>query len=454
MSTPPLESPGPSARRTRIDVGALARLPFRRFADRVLPDLPSLVRLVVAAVLSFLLGQIVMPGGTDLTAPLTALLVVQASLYQTLRSGIGRVVAVLSGVGIAVILSTWLGLTWWSLGAAITLALVIGSMLDLGDHRLEVPISAMLILGVSQYDAAAEVRLVNTLIGAAVGMAFAILVPPPVRTRDAVSAVRQVAVGASEVVRRAGLEVLDGLTRANVESWLEEVHRLLPLVGEADLALTEADDSRRLNPRAAVSVNRIPVLREGLNALDRSLLAIRQVLLSLAEETPERSAGSTERPTLLSDGTEEELRAVFSVVLLDIADCVAAFGALIDAEAAGDEDQAEDRLAEALEILRETRARLTELTFLDPSVSGSTWLIRGSLLSGVERILHELDLEDHARERRRLVQETSHRAQRRAAIMNPWGIRVLDIFASEDELPGAVPPAVPSPLRIFRVRRR
>ena len=47
---------------------------------------------------------------------------------------------------VAVGIATFVGLTWWSLGAVVALSLVIGVVLRLGSGLLEVPISAMLVL--------------------------------------------------------------------------------------------------------------------------------------------------------------------------------------------------------------------------------------------------------------------------------------------------------------------
>lgn len=58
-----------------------------------------------------------------LLAPLTALLVVQVTLFATLTSGIRRVNAVVAGVLIAVGFSSLVGLNWWSLGILIITAL-------------------------------------------------------------------------------------------------------------------------------------------------------------------------------------------------------------------------------------------------------------------------------------------------------------------------------------------
>jgi uncharacterized membrane protein YgaE (UPF0421/DUF939 family) len=78
-------------------------------------------------------------------APLTALLVLQASLYRTIRSAIRKVLSVTVGVLVAVAVAEFIGFSWWQLALVITAALCIGRALRLGDDLLEVPISAMLI---------------------------------------------------------------------------------------------------------------------------------------------------------------------------------------------------------------------------------------------------------------------------------------------------------------------
>jgi hypothetical protein len=48
-------------------------------------------------------------------APLTALLVLQISLYRTVRTAVQRIASVVSGLLIAVLLAKVVGFTWWSL---------------------------------------------------------------------------------------------------------------------------------------------------------------------------------------------------------------------------------------------------------------------------------------------------------------------------------------------------
>src|SRR3954454_23374958 len=136
---------------------------------RLRPAAVEIGRLTAAAVISYLMTLLVTPGSTDLTAPLTALLVVQVSAVGTLRMSLVRVGAVLTGVLVAVGVSNFLGLSWWSLAIVVAASLLLAKALRLGEQSVETPISAMLILAVSTPGMAGEIRVLNTLIGAAVG---------------------------------------------------------------------------------------------------------------------------------------------------------------------------------------------------------------------------------------------------------------------------------------------
>ena len=379
-----------AAKRFRVGSGG-------RLRRRATPALLSVVRLTAAAVLAYLLAVAITPGLTDLTGPLTALLVVQTSLYATLRMGVFRILSVLTGVFVAIGVAAWVGLSWWSLGIVIAASMLIGHVLRLGANLLEAPISAMLILGVTAHDIAAETRVLNTLIGASVGVAFSVLLPPSVTAASAEEAVLEVAEETAHVVRRAGVEMAERLDRRRVTSWRHETHALLPLLARADEALAQVEENRRLNPRSLGSTDVVPVLRSGLSALDSAILSLRAMFASLEDEIPV----TTGHPSARTVGYDEELRGAFSVVLTDMGEAIEAFGTLVVAEAQGRLADAEDALADTLEILRETRAILTDLYFVDGRENPAGWLLRGSVLAGVEGVLRHLDVEERARQRSR-----------------------------------------------------
>ena len=370
---------------------------WRDVPRRLVPTFVDITRLTSGAVLSYLITLVVTDGAIDLTGALTALLVMQASAYSTLKMSVVRVGAVLSGVLVASLLSASVGLNWWSLGIAIAASLLLGKVLRLGDQALETPITAMLILGVTNPDIAAEIRVLNTFVGAGVGVAINLLYPPPLPTARAAQSLRLVAEAAAAPLDAAADALAAGpVTGAEVEGWLDRARAASRRVGTASRNIAAIKDSRRFNPRALGTLDVEPVLATGLDTLEHCLLDIRSLFTVIAAEIPD-----VEGP---DDPYGEELRAAFAVVLHDVADCLRAFGSLVVAEAEQREQETEQALADSLEILRETRAILTELIMVKAQDDTSAWLLRGSVLAALEQVLARLDLEQRATLHRTLTE--------------------------------------------------
>ncbi len=138
------------------------------------------MRITVAATVSYVVGTLLFPGTQPLLAPLTAMLVVQVTPVSLLASGLDRVIAVVSGVLLAVGFAAVVPLRWWSLGLLLLVAITLGQYLRLRSNLLEVAISAMLVLGVGAVGAetAAWQRVAETLVGAAGGILMTLLFPP------------------------------------------------------------------------------------------------------------------------------------------------------------------------------------------------------------------------------------------------------------------------------------
>lgn len=357
---------------------------WRDLPRRARPTLASAGRLTVAAVIGYLLTAPLMQGrAIDLTGALTALLVVQTSATSTVRMGIVRVGAVVTGILVAVLLTTVVGLTWWSLGIAIFASLVLAKVLHLGDQALETPISAMLILGVGGQEVAWETRLVTTLVGAAVGVGLNLLVPPTVPTKPAIAGVRRVTEAVAAPLRAAAESFADTPpTRDDVDRWLDDTRSASRVVADASDAVAQVKEARRLNSRAIGRADVEPVLRSGLDTLEAAGFASRALMLSVVNEIPLHGR---------EDVYGEEARKAFAVVLEDLAECVEAFGELVCAEAQGREAEAAERLVSTLDVVGETRAILTELLFVDGRENPSLWLLRGSVLGAVEEVLRVLD---------------------------------------------------------------
>ncbi|MCZ0983500.1 aromatic acid exporter family protein [Streptomyces diastatochromogenes] len=144
------------------------------------PVVVQTLRSTAAATISYVVALRLSSEPAPLTAPLTALLVVQVTLYSTLTTSLRRVNSVVVGVLIAIAFSALVGLTWWSLALVILASLVVGRFVRVEEFVPEVAISAMLVLGVTQVADTAWDRVLETLIGAVVGLLFNVVLVPPV----------------------------------------------------------------------------------------------------------------------------------------------------------------------------------------------------------------------------------------------------------------------------------
>src|SRR6185312_2267043 len=198
-----------------------------------------------------------LPGGSphSVLAPLTALLVAQASLSHTIRSAAQRVLAVTAGVLAAVAVAAYVPFSWWVLGLLTAATLALGIVLRLREEILEVPISAMLIFS-SGAHAAATSRITETLVGAAAGLAAG-LVMAPIRVQPA-----------REAVGDLSRQMADLL--GQMPSGLSD-------------ALAQAEESIRLNPRKLRAGNPAAGLRDGVDTLERAATDMRVLARSVAD---------------------------------------------------------------------------------------------------------------------------------------------------------------------------
>jgi hypothetical protein len=343
------------------------------------------IKTTLAAVLAYLLALWMLGSQpAPLLAPLTALLVAQLTIFETVKSGVERVGSVVAGVLVAVLLSKVFGLTWWSLGITILAALVIGLLLRLGDHTLEVPFSAMLVLAVAgQAGTAAVDRVAETLIGAVTGVVVSFLLRPPVYVQPAGDAIGQLAAEMAELLTAMGTALTEGWSGEQARGFQDRARELDRPLHAARIALARGEESLRLNPRQRRVREGASSLRAALAALEHSAVQVRGITLDLTDLAEAVEA---------SDQAEPELLIALGALLVELGGGLAAFGQLVAPEVAGPPREAVP-LHIALEIARTHRDVLAELMLVDARSDLELWHIQGGLLANVDRLLREIDLE-------------------------------------------------------------
>jgi len=359
---------------------------------------------VVAAVISFVAAAILTSGSRTLVAPLTALLVTQVTVYETLTSGGRRVAAVVVGVLVAVFVSHFVVLHWWSLAVVLVVAFLAGALLGLEDHSTEVAISAMLVFAVRGSHSTASTRVSETLIGAAVGVVFSFLVAP-LHIQPAGAAIKSLAERIAEVLHATAVDVREEWSHDKARRSLSDARRLRHDIDRAEDAVAKAERSLRLNPRGGRFRATASSWRAALAALEHVVVSVREVTRVLTDRTEGED-----------DAGEAPERDVLANLLGDLAAAVRIFGDVAVGDAAGATGH-DEQLRAALGQARHTRTRLTDVLTIDVRGEPQAWALHGALTQAVERILRELDLETGPDARRvpRPVRPPSRKAATAAA---------------------------------------
>jgi hypothetical protein len=314
-------------------------------------------------------------------APLTALLVVQVSAYQTLRSAVRRVASVVAGVLLALSLSAWVGFTWWSLGIAIAIGLAVGHALHLHEDVLEVPISAMLILSVGTRTAATG-RVVETAIGTVAGLAAGFVLTSP-RVQPAEEAVEELCRTLAGLLERVAAGLGGGSVQDSARDWLAQARSLGNEIRRVDDALRAAEESTKLNPRSLRLPYSTITLRESLETLEHEAVTLRVFTRSLVDCT--RLDGD-DNP--LSD---PDVRGHMAGVLRELAAAVRTYGSLATEFDESNHDLLESELERHLAAAHDEQGRLGELLGRDPAARPAAWPLRGELVSQLDRLTAELE---------------------------------------------------------------
>jgi hypothetical protein len=342
-------------------------------------------KVTFAAVLAYSAADMLNTTTAPILAPLTAILVVQVTVYQTVAESLQRVLSVLAGVLVAVVLATVVGLTWWSLGAVVAVALVLGQILRLGPHALEVPISAMLVLAVGGAAApvAATGRVYETLIGAAVGIAVNFAIAPPVHVDSAGRAVAGLAGRLSELLRALAEQMRAGWSRQAAQDWLTTARGLSAAVLTADRSLVRAEQSAVLNPRGSEVRLAQPRLRAAFTGIEYCTIVMRTLCREVFDRTfylpPEMEA--------------EVYSPDARLALADVLDAAAAAMDGVADVAGGTEpvEVARARVADRLDELHHRRDLLGRLLLVDPHADAAAWQQYGALLTTVDRLRVEIE---------------------------------------------------------------
>ncbi|WP_158239597.1 FUSC family protein [Streptomyces carminius] len=339
-------------RAVRAEVSWAARAARRagrgpgRERDMVVQSLKA----ALAALLAWFAAAWLLPDAFALMAPWVAVVLVQATVYRSVRQGLHQTLAITVGTVLAAALVIPLGHPMAALVVVLPVTTLLANWPRFGDQGIYTSTAALftLIPGEATLDSAVS-RILAALLGTAVGVGVNALVMPPVYLRSTREAVDDVLREAREIVT----DLADGLDepweRDRVRGWHERARRLPRLIRGVHSAIGWSQESLRLNPER----------RRRTEAT--ALAAAYEETLDTLEDIADRLVGLTRTLVESAEETDDDLRPGHGVTrpyadfLRQVDAALGAYGRTVTGD---DTEAAREELREAVAEVRAVQDRL------------------------------------------------------------------------------------------------
>ena len=237
-------------------------------ASRRIPVL-QVLKASVATIAAWLITSWVMPGPLPIFAAIAALLVVQPSVNQSFGKAIERSIGVILGVIVATGLSLAFGEHAWVVLVAIVAAMLIawGLKMTPGTSN-QVVISAILVLALGAASPEYSLqRIVETLLGAVIGVVVNVLIVPPVAVAPARRDLGLLGGELAASLDRLSAALESPQSPAQLQGLLLEARLMRPMRDAADASIADGEESLTLNPRRSAHRTELAEMRALLDRL-------------------------------------------------------------------------------------------------------------------------------------------------------------------------------------------
>lgn len=353
------------------------------------PDRDALLLIVksmVAASAAWLIANDLLGAPSATFAPFTALLMVQATISQSVFQALRYAAAMLFGVVLAGSLTPLMGPLLVTFAVLIVIALLIGRWRRLGTQGPQVGVAAMFAYSAFVESGQGESSFAQigsiaglVILGCSLGVLTNLIIVPPMRYRSAEYGISSLSQSLCDLLT----DMSDGLSAGipdgqNADSWRHRANQFPDTVAQARATMEEAAETFRFNPRRLFmrSSTSFEGHRVVLNALERASEQLRSISHGLTDATGENTPHHREH---------DQFFEIYSGLLSAVAEAARVLGNLHsaqDVKQANEFDEATDRARRAYQ-------RLTEHSAGEELDSPEQWPIYGALQTDAHRAVEE-----------------------------------------------------------------
>ncbi len=263
------------------------------------------VRQIAVAGLSggvaWFIGDSVVEGG-GVVAAIVSTLSIRISLHKSIREGFGQIVGTAIGAGTALLAVSIFNFGFIAIATTIILCAVVARALHLGEvASVNVPVTALIVIGPGISQTTAAHRLGSTLIGAAVAIVFSYFSHPKTPADRAREQIARVSKKAAELLAEMSEGVAAGYTQKEAGQWLASARLLVEEIPAIRSQSVEARSHARWFPTAEKDVAE-ELYIEGI-AAEHTLVQVRTIARTLFDSAVEGG---------IADSTKKQIAVALS----------------------------------------------------------------------------------------------------------------------------------------------
>jgi uncharacterized membrane protein YgaE (UPF0421/DUF939 family) len=186
-------------------------------------------------------------------AAIVCALSIRISLYKSVREGLGQIVGTAIGAGVALLTVHYFNFGVVAIGTTVLLCSVVARGLRLGEvASVNVPVTALIVIGPGISGSTAEHRLASTLIGAAVAIVFSYFSHANTPAGRTVNQIARVGKRSAALISEMAEGVAAGFNQKQAGNWLAKARLLAEEIPTLRSQAIEAKQYAKWSPLAGI----------------------------------------------------------------------------------------------------------------------------------------------------------------------------------------------------------
>jgi hypothetical protein len=255
----------------------------------------------IAGAVAWFVGDSLVPNG-GVVAAIVSTLSIRISLHKSLREGFGQIVGTAIGAGVALLTVTVFNFGFIAVGTTIVVCAVVARALHLGEvASVNVPVTALIVIGPGISGSTAVHRLTSTLIGAGIAICFSYFSVPNTPIDRARIQIRTVSQKAAALLAKMSEGVAAGYSQKEAGNWLAQARLVVEEVPAIRAQSVEARSHARWFPTAEKDIAEEMYI-EGI-ATEHTLVQVRSIARTLFDSAVEGG---------IADSTKKQIAVALS----------------------------------------------------------------------------------------------------------------------------------------------